>query len=88
MYSLEIDTTDSETDCAGVLAFTAVCGIFKKFSQFHASIFSKYKCSSVHKHIEEGICLPATDVLLSKNVTLCRRHKRVQMISSACDIIV
>ena len=29
------------------------------FSRIHASIFSRFGCS-VHKHIQEGICLPAT----------------------------
>ena len=47
--------------------YSRLCLAFKKFSQSHASIFSKYKCS-VRKHIEDGICLPATDVLRSRNV--------------------
>ena len=52
--------------------YSRLCVAFKKFSRSHASIFTKYKCS-VRKHIEEGICLPATDDLLSRNVTTCRR---------------
>ena len=44
---------------------------FKKFSRSLAGIFAKYKCS-VHKHIKEGICLPAIDDLLSRSVTACR----------------
>ena len=41
---------------------------FKKFARRHAGIFSKYNCS-VRKHIEEGICLPAIDGFLCRNVT-------------------
>ena len=33
---------------------------FRRFSRTHAIIFSRFECS-VHKHIEERICLPATD---------------------------
>ena len=43
---------------------------FKKFARRHAGIFSKYNCS-VRKHIEEGICLPAIDAFLCRNVTTC-----------------
>ena len=46
--------------------YSRLCVAFKKFSRSNASIF---KCS-VRKHIEEGICLPAT---VSRNVTTCRR---------------
>ena len=41
---------------------------FKKFARNHVDIISKYKYS-VRKHIEEGICLPAVDGFLSRNVT-------------------
>ena len=52
--------------------YSRLCVAFKMFSRSHASIFTKYKCS-VRKHIEEGICLPAIDDLLSRNVTTCSR---------------
>ena len=38
--------------------------VFKKFARSHVGIITKYGCS-VRKHIEEGICLPATDAFLS-----------------------
>ena len=37
---------------------------FRKFARSHVGIITKYGCS-VRKHIEEGICLPATDAFLS-----------------------
>ena len=52
--------------------YSRLCVAFKKFSRSHANIFTKYKCS-VRKQIEEGICLPAIDDLLSRNVTTSRR---------------
>ena len=52
--------------------YSRLCAAFKKFSRSHASIFSKYGCS-VRRHIEEGICLPATVAQLNKNITICRR---------------
>ena len=35
---------------------------FRKFSRSYVGIITKYGCS-VRKHIEEGICLPATDAV-------------------------
>ena len=48
--------------------YSGLCMTFKKFARNHVDIISKYKYS-VRKHIEEGICLPAVDGFLSKNVT-------------------
>ena len=39
--------------------YSGLCATFKKFARGHVSIFSKYG-HSVRKHIEEGICLPAS----------------------------
>ena len=46
--------------------------VFKKFARSHVGIITKYGCS-VRKHIEEGICLPATDAFLSRNICMCTR---------------
>ena len=43
---------------------------FRKFARSHVGIITKYGCS-VRKHIEEGICLPATDAFLSRNISTC-----------------
>ena len=40
--------------------YSGLCKAFRNFARNHAGIFNKYKCS-IHKHISEGICLPATD---------------------------
>ena len=39
--------------------YGGLCRAFRRFSRIHANIFSRFGCS-VHKHIQEGICLPAT----------------------------
>ena len=46
--------------------------------------FSKFNCS-VHKHIEEGICLPVSvRLVLTKNVTIrCARHCLVLISTSS-----
>ena len=49
--------------------YSGLCMAFKKFTKSHASIFSKFGYS-VRRHIEEGICLPANDGFLSRNVCL------------------
>ena len=41
---------------------------FRQFSRTHASIFG----CSIHKHIQEGICLPALDVALGRHITTSR----------------
>ena len=49
--------------------YAGLCMAFKKLARRYAGIFSKYNCS-VSKHIEEGICLPAIDAFLCRNVTI------------------
>ena len=49
--------------------YSGLCMAFKRFAVSHASIFSKFGYS-VRRHIEEGICLPANDGFLSRNVCL------------------
>ena len=48
--------------------YGVLCRPFRQFSRTHASIFSRFGCS-VHKHILEGICLPATDKVLGRHIT-------------------
>ena len=52
------------------LWYSGLCMAFMKFARSHVGIITKYGCS-VRKHIEEGICLPATDAFLSRNI--CKR---------------
>ena len=40
--------------------YSGLCMAFRMFARSHVGIITKYGCS-VRKHIEEGICLPATD---------------------------
>ena len=40
-------------------------GLCRAVSRTYANIFSRFGCS-VHKHIQEGICLPATDKCIGK----------------------
>ena len=49
--------------------YSGLCATFKKFARNHVSIFSKYG-HSVQKHIEEGICLLASDAFLGRNICL------------------
>ena len=49
-----------------------LCMAFRKFARSHVGIITKYGYS-VRKHIEEGICLPATDAFLSRNICTCTR---------------
>ena len=57
--------------------YPRLCVAFKKFSQFHANInFSP----DTNVNTLQRICLPVTDVLLSKNVTTCRRHGTLYII--------
>ena len=48
--------------------YTGLCMAFRKFARSQVGIITKYGCS-VRKHIEERICLPATDAFLS-HITL------------------
>ena len=48
--------------------YGGLCRAFRRFSRIHASIFSRFGCS-VHKHIQEGICLPATEKILGRHIT-------------------
>ena len=48
--------------------YGGLCRAFRRFSRIHASIFSGFGCS-VHKHIQEGICLPATEKILGRHIT-------------------
>ena len=43
---------------------------FRKFARSHVGIINKYGCS-VRKHIEEGICLQATDTCVCVRVRVC-----------------
>ena len=52
--------------------YSGLCMAFRKFARSHVGIITKYGCS-VRKHIEEGICLPATDAFLSRNICTRRR---------------
>ena len=52
--------------------YSGLCMAFRKFARSHVGIITKYGCS-VRKHIEEGICLPATDAFLSHNICTRRR---------------
>ena len=52
--------------------YAGLCRAFCKFVRSHADIIAKYKCS-VRRHIDEGICLPATDGFLNRNVTTRRQ---------------
>ena len=49
--------------------YSGLCIAFKRFAKYHAGIVSKYGCS-VRKDIEEGICLPAIDGFLSRNICI------------------
>ena len=48
--------------------YTDLCKAFRKFVKNHTHIFSKYNCS-IHRHIEDGICLPANDAFLGRCVS-------------------
>ena len=50
--------------------YNGLCIAFRRFARFHANIFHKYGCS-VKKHIEDGICLPASDGFLGRYI--CKR---------------
>ena len=52
--------------------YSGLCMAFRKFARSHVGIITKYGCS-VRNHIEEGICLPATDAFLSRNICTRRR---------------
>ena len=54
--------------------YSGLCMAFRNFarSHVHVGIINKYGCS-VRKHIEEGICLPAPDAFLSRNICTRRR---------------
>ena len=62
--------------------YSGLCMAFRKFSRSHVGIITKYGCS-VRKHIEEGICLPATDAFLSGNICtgrhLCYMYSTLQI---------
>ena len=49
--------------------YSDLCMAFKRFTRSHASIFSRYGCS-IRRHIEEGICLPASDDFLSRYISV------------------
>ena len=51
--------------------YSGLCMVFRRFARSHVGIITKYGCS-VRKHIGEGICLPATDAFLSRNI--CTRR--------------
>ena len=47
---------------------TALCIAFWKFAKKHTQVLGKYG-HSVHRHIEDGVCLPAMDKFLSRHVS-------------------
>ena len=51
--------------------YSGLCTACRTFARSHVGSITKYGCS-VRKHIEEGICLPATDAFLSRNI--CTRR--------------
>jgi hypothetical protein len=48
--------------------YSALCIAFRKFAKKYTQVLEKYGCS-IRKHIEDGVCLPATDPFLSRHVS-------------------
>ena len=42
--------------------------MYSKFAKKLTQVLEKYGCS-IHKHIEDGVCLPAMDPFLSRHVS-------------------
>ena len=45
-----------------------LCRAFRKFAKRHTQVLDKYS-TNIRKHVENGICLPASDAYLSRHVT-------------------
>ena len=48
--------------------YSDLCRAFRKFFIRHIEIINKYNIG-IHKHIEDGICLPAMNSVLSRHVS-------------------
>ena len=52
--------------------YSTFCIVFRKFARKYTQVLEKYG-SSIRKHIEDGVCLPAMDPFLSHHVS----HKSI-----------
>ena len=48
--------------------YSTLCIAFRKFARKYTQVLEKYGWS-IRKHIEDGVCLPAMDLFLSRHVS-------------------